>query len=174
MANCVAAAGDSGFGRGRHPQINITWQSAQRYVAWLSRLTGKTYRLLSEAEWEYAARAGTSTSYSFGNDLAELGKYAWFDANAEQKTRPVGEKQPNAFGLYDMHGNVWERVEDCYRDNSPLNAAAVVEPGCNDRIVRGGSWGNKPELLRSAYRHKSPDIYWSYNIGFRVARELNP
>lgn len=170
----MAAAGDSGFGHGRHPQINITWQSAQRYVAWLSRLTGKTYRLLSEAEWEYAARAGTSTSYSFGNDLAELGKYAWFDANAEQKTHPVGEKQPNAFGLYDMHGNVWERVEDCYRDNSPLNAAAVVEPGCNDRIVRGGSWGNKPELLRSAYRHKSPDIYWSYNIGFRVARELNP
>src|SRR6185369_6856047 len=101
---------DSGWGRGQRPVINVTWDDAKRFVAWLSSMTGRTYGLLSEAEWEYAARAGTQTAYSFGDDEAMLGEYAWYNANASSQTHPVGEKKPNGFGLYDMYGNVFEWV----------------------------------------------------------------
>jgi formylglycine-generating enzyme required for sulfatase activity len=109
---CVAGGGcpqaDSVWGRGRQPVINVGWYEARQYVEWLSRITDRPYRLLSEAEWEYAARAGTTTRYSFGDDEAELGDHAWHDG----KAHPVGEKKPNAFGLHDMYGNIFDWVED--------------------------------------------------------------
>ena len=95
-------------GLGSHPVINVSWDDIQPYLRWLSKVTGKPYRLLSEAEWEYAASAGSQTAYSFGDDEKELDRYAWFDENSGGKTHPVGEKLPNAFGLYDMYGNVYE------------------------------------------------------------------
>jgi formylglycine-generating enzyme required for sulfatase activity len=107
---CVAAGGcpnvaDEGWGRDRLPVSCVSWTDAERYVTWLSRLTGRTYRLPSEAEWEYAARAGTTTIYSFGdNEAAAFGLYAWYVFDSGGKTHPVGEKKPNGFGLYDMHG----------------------------------------------------------------------
>lgn len=119
---CVAALGcprltDEEWGRGERPAINLTWDEAQRYTTWLTKLMGRPYRLLSETEWEYAARAGTTTLFSFGDDEAVLGEYASYNGNSDLKTHPVGEKKPNGFGLYDMHGNVWEWVQDCWHDS---------------------------------------------------------
>ena len=99
------------------PVEQVSWSDAQEFVRRLSAKTGKTYRLPSEAEWEYAARAGSRTEWSFGDSQNELGRYAWFNANSGNTTHPVGEKLPNAFGLHDMHGNVWEWTEDCWNDN---------------------------------------------------------
>ena len=144
--DCDPRVSDSGWGRGRQPVINVTWDDAKRYVAWLSRMTGKPYRLLTEAEWEYAARAGTQTAYSWGD---EIGKG---NANCDgcgsqwdnKQTAPVGSFAANAFGLYDMHGNVWEWVEDCFHDNyegAPDDGSAWTADGdCNSRVLRGGSW----------------------------------
>ena len=97
--------------------MNVSWDDIRLYLIWLSKITGNTYRLLSEAEWEYAARAGSQSIYSFGDDEKELGRYAWFEENSGEKTHPVGEKLPNAFGLHDMHGNVWEWMQDCWNEN---------------------------------------------------------
>jgi formylglycine-generating enzyme required for sulfatase activity len=107
--------GDEGWGRGRRPVINVSWHDATAYCKWLSEETGETYRLLTEAEWEYACRAGSDTEYCYGDDPAKLGEYAWYYENAGLKSHPVGEKLPNAWGLYDMHGNVWEWCADEYR-----------------------------------------------------------
>ena len=180
---CVAAEGcpaasDNGWGRGTRPVINVSWDDAQRYVTWLSRLTGKTYRLLTEAEWEYAARAGTTTAYSFGDDEAALGEYAWYNENSDLKTHPVGEKKPNAFGLYDMYGNVLEMVEDIYHDNyngAPTDGSAWLSGGDPTRRVRrGGSWGYGPPSVRSALRDWSPPNGRLTVVGFRVSRTLTP
>ena len=115
-ATCVKAKSD--VRRGRQPVIQLSWEDAQQYVKWLSDRTGKEYRLLSEAEWEYAARGGKATGFSFGDEESQLGDFAWVPAkNSEGKAHPVGGKQPNDYGLHDMHGNVWEWVEDCYEDN---------------------------------------------------------
>ena len=163
------------LGRGRQAVINVSWNDARRYVAWVSRMTGKPYRLLSEAEWEYAARAGTTTRYSFGDDEAELGKYAWYSGNSENRAHPVGEKAPNAFGIFDMHGNVWEWVEDCYHDDyqgAPVDGAAWALAGCNTRVVRGGSWNDDPRNLRSAERERDIVFDRGSGLGFRVARAL--
>ena len=153
---CEPRVSDSGFGRGRKPVINVTWDHAKRYVAWLSKVTEKSYRLLSEAEWEYAARAGTRTAYSWGD---EIGKgRANYDGS---QTAPVGSFAPNAFGLYDIHGNVSEWVEDCYHDNDNGASANGLAwrtgdrqrtGNCSRRVVRGGCWLNDPEDLRSANR----------------------
>ena len=107
--------GDEGWGRGRRPVINVSWHDAAAYCKWLSEETGETYRLLTEAEWEYACRAGSDTKYCYGDDEQRLGDYAWFFENSGMKTHPVGQKLPNAWGLYDMHGNVWEWCADEYR-----------------------------------------------------------
>ncbi|MEO1610603.1 MAG: SUMF1/EgtB/PvdO family nonheme iron enzyme [Pseudomonadota bacterium] len=145
--------GDEGWGRGRRPVINVSWQNAKEYAAWLSEITGKSYRLLSEAEWEYACRAGTKTKYSFGNTITK--QQAQFSS---QQTVKVGSFPPNDWGLYDMHGNVWEWCEDEYDSSS--------------RVLRGGSWNYDPEVLRSASRdHIHPDIR-DLNVGFRLARTL--
>jgi len=167
-----------GWGRLNQPAINVSWNDAQTYVAWLSRITGKTYRLLTEAQWEYAARATKPTYYSFGNDDGMLEQYAWYSANSQAQTHEVGQKKPNLFGLYDMHGNVSEWVEDCHRDGyqgAPIDGSAWrSEDNCIRRVVRGGSWlyGAKP--LRSASRDWAPPDTGKDDIGFRVARVLAP
>jgi len=168
---------DGGFGRGLQPVINVSWDDAQRYVAWLSRMTGKPYRLLTESEWEYAARAGTTTSYSFGDDPANLGEYAWYLANSGARPHPLGEKKPNNFGLYDMHGNVWQWVEDCYHgsyDGAPSDGSPWIAGDCSRRVNRGGSWDNRPTLLRSAFRLRNAAGNRSYDLGFRIGRTLLP
>ncbi len=167
--------GDSGFGRGLRPVINVTWDDAQRYVVWLSRMTGKTYRLLTEAEWEYAARAGSTSRFPFGDDEAELGKYAWYAPYSDARTHEVGQKLPNAFGLYDMLGNVWELTADCYGLYSaePTDGAAKISGDCSRHVVRGGSWYYNQQALRSATRDKNATDNRFDSLGFRVARTLN-
>jgi formylglycine-generating enzyme required for sulfatase activity len=182
--HCVTAgactnAPDEGWGREDRPVINVSWADAKQYVSWLSRTTGKDYRLLTEAEWEYAARAGNLSRYTFGDDEARLEAFAWFEKNSTGKTQPVAKKRPNKFGLYDMHGNVWQWVEDCafagYIDKPKelmANGGAWTSPGCRNRVVRGGSWANLPNFLRSANRNNlSSDLRYN-GAGFRIARTL--
>lgn len=168
-----------------HPVLCVSWQDAQAYMSWLSRETGKTYRLLSEAEWEYAARAGTTTAYPWGRgashesanygtddccDGLALGRDQWVN------TSPAGSFAANAFGLFDMHGNVFEWVEDCYAGNyssgQPSNGGAYTSGACSYRVFRGGSWDYSPRFLRSAYRYWDAPTLRSRNLGFRVARTL--
>jgi formylglycine-generating enzyme required for sulfatase activity len=173
----LPGTGGSSWGRGRQPAINISWADARQYVEWLSKLTGQDYRLLSEAEWEYAARAGTTTSYSFGNDETALGKYAWYAENANEQAHSVGERKANAFGLFDMHGNVWEWVEDCYHDRyegAPTDGSAWTDGECDRRVIRGGSWNERPQGLRSASRDRISPDFRNLILGFRVGRTLTP
>ena len=156
------------------PVEQVSWNDAQAFVKKLSEKTGKQYRLPSEAEWEYAARAGSQTAYTFGDDAQELGRYAWFSQNSDQTTHPVGEKQPNAFGLYDMGGNVWEWTEDCWNkhyNGAPTDGRAWTTGDCSLRVVRGGSWYFIPLGLRAASRAGDSASYRISVNGFRVARE---
>ena len=157
------------------PVEKVSWDDTQQFIAKLNQKTGQKYRLPSEAEWEYAARAGTTTEWSHGNDESKLGNYAWLGRNNEGKTQVVGQKLPNAFGLYDMHGNVNEWTQDCWHNNysgAPTDGSAwTTGCGTNDRVLRGGSWGFSASL-RSAIRYRNyPDIRISY-FGFRIARTL--
>jgi formylglycine-generating enzyme required for sulfatase activity/energy-coupling factor transporter ATP-binding protein EcfA2 len=167
------------WGRGRQPVVNVTLANAEHYVAWLSKVTGKRYRLLTETEWEYAARAESETAYSFGPDAAMLGDYAWYVANSNSHAHPVGEKKPNKFGLYDMHGNVYQWVEDCWHssmEGGPNDQSAWVTD-CREstnHVVRGGSWLTSATVQRSAYRGKAVSIGQNNELGFRVARDLLP
>ena len=173
--DCTADISTAGWGRGQQPVINVSWLDAQRYVKWLSRVTGQTYRLLSEAEWEYAARAGRQTHYSFGPDEGILGEFAWFANNAESRTHPVGEKRANQFGLYDMYGNVSEWVEDCFSEdyrNAKSDGSAWTGGNCSRRVVRGGSFQDRARALRSAARDWSVFDKPEKHIGFRVTRML--
>jgi formylglycine-generating enzyme required for sulfatase activity len=179
--SCVAAgacepARDSTWGRGDRPVINVIWDDAKQYVAWLSRVTGNEYRLLSEAEWEYAARAGSQTRFSFGDDDAQLGRYAWYRDNSDRKTQPVSEKAANAFGLHDMHGNVFEWVEDLWHptyEGAPSDGGAWLDNGTpGRRVVRSGSWYYDSPQLRSASRAGPPASLRDGNVGFRIARTL--
>jgi formylglycine-generating enzyme required for sulfatase activity len=166
---------DDGWGRETRPALYVSWNDAKQYVDWLSKLTRKPYRLLSEAEWEYATRANSQTTYSFGDTSERLAEHAWYNENSDRKAHPVGEKAENGFGLRDMHGNVWEWVEDCYREGykgSPTNGAADVSGDCNRRVVRGGAWFESPEELRSANRNWSTPDFAGNGTGFRVARTL--
>lgn len=164
------------WGRGRCPVMHVSWDDAQDYVRWLSGKTGKLYRLLSESEWEYAARAGTTTRFSFGDAESRLGDYAWYADNSGEKTHPVGEKRANTFGLHDMYGNVWEWVQDYWTDNynnAPNNGGAVVESNdCAKRVLRGGSWNDGSRYFQSAYRFTYSSDFRVIVIGFRVARTL--
>lgn len=180
---CVNAGGcppvsDTQFGRGDRPVSGANWDEAKQYVAWLSRFTGKTYRLLSEAEWEYAARAGRATLYSFGDNPAALGDYGWFESNSEVTTHPVGEKKPNALGLYDMYGNVREWVEDRRHstyEGAPTDGSAWTNGSERSfRGLRGGSFNDPPDELRSAYRLSLGADYRFIFNGFRIARTLTP
>ena len=164
---------DEGWGRCSRPVINVSWDDIQLYLQWLGEVTGKTYRLLSEAEWEYAARAGSQTAYSFGNDPKELDRYAWFADNSRWMTHPVGKKLPNAFGLHDMYGNVWEWTQDCWAggyNGAPTDGSAWTRGDCYHRVVRGGSWLLNPLLLRAARRGRFASADRRNYLGFRVAR----
>ena len=183
--------GDEGWGRGRRPVINVSWDQALRYTQWLSRETGGNYRLLTEAEWEYSARAGSDRKYHFGNDVAQLCRYAnhadaetdyeWRNSYCSdgvgKQTAVVGSYAPNAFGLYDMHGNVWEWVQDCWNDHyrrAPRDGAARLGGDCSMRVLRGGAFSYEPESLRAAFRTPLSTQQRSNDIGFRVARALKP
>ncbi len=185
-----------GLGRKRQPALCITHHAAMEYCRWLSEKTGKVYRLPTEAEWEYAARAGTSTAYHFGDDVDSIDDYAWYVENAE-KPQQVGKKKPNPFGLYDMHGNVAEWCLDHYAPDTyagfPADSAVdrpVVLPDAKEYsyVARGGSWDDDADMLRSAARRAS-DLEWSVQdpqrpqsiwwhtdatfVGFRVVRALD-
>ncbi len=190
---------DETFGMGRkgQPVICITHHSAMEYCRWLSAKTGKVYRLPTEAEWEYACRAGTTTAYSFGDDPEKLGDYAWSVDNAE-KPQPVGKKKPNPWGLYDMHGNVSEWCIDQYaadiysklaQEKQPVKQPVLL-PSAKEYpyVARGGSWDDDAEKLRSAARlasnlewsvqdpQRPQSIWWHTDatfVGFRVARALD-
>ena len=171
-------AGDFGWGRGRRPVIGVSWDDAKRYVQWLSRKTGKSYRLPSESEWEYAARAGTETAYSWGDGIGvNRANCDRCGSQWDSMTAPVGSFGANAWGLHDTHGNVWEWVEDCWNDSyagSPADGSAWLTGYCDRRVLRGGSWSSGPSYLSAANRsgRASGDRY--SGIGFRVARTLAP
>ena len=154
------------------PVENVSWDDAQVFVQELSQKTGKTYRLPSEAEWEYAARGESTTTYPWGNSDAELHVYAWFNAIANA-TNPVGLKKPNQFGLYDMIGNVWEWTQDCLNKNykgAPTDGSAWTGGDCYQRVLRGGSWYGNPQYLRTAKRSGITSAIRVNGSGFRVAR----
>lgn len=168
---------DEGWGRGRQPVINVTWHDAQAYVSWLSRETGRRYRLPSEAEWEFACRADTRTRYSFGDAITPH-RANYVDSRLERTSR-VGEYEPNAWGLYDMHGNVAEWVDDEWHDDyakAPHDGLAWANLGSTQRahgvLLRGGSWTSSPGRCRSAYRNRCETIIRNVDMGFRVARTL--
>ncbi len=170
--------GDEGWGRGKRPVINVSWDDAIAYSQWLSAETGKRYRLPSEAEWEYAARAGTTGDY-YWDDRDNAEDFAWFDINSKGKSHPVGEKQPSSFGLYDMSGNVGEWVQDCWHDNyqnAPTDGTAWEEKNsgnCSRRVLRGGSWFGDADYLRSASRSRLNPDSRDFDIGFRLAQDLS-
>ncbi len=169
----MSGGADNGWGRGNRPVMRVTWNDAKAYVAWLNgKVSGSPYRLPSEAEWEYAARAGTTSAYYTGASIST--SQANFN-NTLSKTQGVGSYSPNAFGLYDMAGNVWEWVEDCYHDTyagAPSDGSAWTSGACTYRVLRGGSWGSDPRYLRSADRNGDTPTYRSGVIGFRIARTL--
>jgi len=180
---CSHKPGDEGWGRGRHPVIQVSWNDVQTYLVWLSNKTGKTYRLLSEAEWEYVARAGTTTPFHTGEQIST--SQANFDGNYtyngsskgefRDRTVPVGSFGANQFGLHDVHGNVVEWVQDCWNGNykgAPSDGSAWTTGDCEDRVLRGGSWLNDPWILRSAIRDGYRIDIRINLFGFRVARTL--
>lgn len=157
------------------PVEQVSWSDAQEFINRINTKTGHNYRLPSEAEWEYAARAGSQTEYSFGDDPNQLSQFSWFVGSSNNKSHPVGEKIPNSFGLHDMHGNVWEWTQDCWNGNysgAPADGNAWITGDCSQRIVRGGSWFSNPNLLRAAFRNRDSPTYRGIVIGFRVARSL--
>jgi formylglycine-generating enzyme required for sulfatase activity len=171
--------GDNGFGRGTTPVTNVTWDDAQQYVAWFSKMTGKPYRLLTEAEWEYAARAGTTTAYSWGDEIGKGNANCNGCGSAwdNRESSPVGSFKPNTFGLYDMAGNVWQWGQDCYHgdyNGAPTDGSAWTTGDCSVRVLRGGSWYVNPRNLRSADRGRNATDFRSTNLGFRVGRTLSP
>ena len=182
---CVAEGGcrhrpdDQGWGRGNRPVINVSWEDAKSYVQWLSAKTGKAYRLLSESEWEYAARAGTSTRYSWGDETGRNRANCTGCGSRWQniKTAPVGSFAANGFGLHDMHGNVWEGVEDCWNDSyrgAPSDGGAWLSGECDTRVFRGGSWNVLSGYMGAALRAGGGTGNRNNIIGFRIARTLTP
>ena len=176
---CKHNPNDKGWGRGNHPVMNVTWSDTKEFTRWLKQKTGKKYRLLSEAEWEYVARAGTSTIFPWGDNInPDQARYK------SRSTVPVGSYKPNAFGLYDVVGNVWEWVEDCWHKNfvgAPKDGRAWKNTGahnCNRRVVRGGLYLYPPNISRIAFRTSDSTVgntakRFNY-YGFRVARDVSP
>ncbi|HEX3913005.1 MAG TPA: SUMF1/EgtB/PvdO family nonheme iron enzyme, partial [Steroidobacteraceae bacterium] len=181
--DCDPHVSDVGWGRGRQPLFYVSWNDAQRYVGWLSKITGKPYRLLTQAEYEYATRAGTQTAYPWGDEV-QMNGTAMADCKGcgghwdGKQTAPVGSFPPNAFGLYDMVGNVWKWVEDCSHknyDGAPADGSAWIEGGnCNRRVVVGGAWNTGPADVRSASHNSSSIGYHGDDLGIRVGRTLTP
>ena len=205
--DCVVAGGcsyrpyDKGWSRDNRPVTKVSWEDInEQYIPWLNKITGEQYRLPTEAEWEYAVRAGSETKYFFGNasnDMCQYGNAAdleakknawrWTDADVSgwavvdcndgyYRTAPVASFAANAFGLYDMHGNVQEWTQDCWNDsysNAPSNGSAWLSGDCDLRVLRGDSWSGKPSGLRSANRHRYTADGRDLGLGFRLARTLD-
>ncbi|MGQ4807523.1 Hercynine oxygenase [Candidatus Entotheonellaceae bacterium PAL068K] len=165
----------SGFtGNSNRPVEEVSWHDVQAFIERLNAREGREiYRLPTEAEWEYAARAGTTTDYHFGNDRSQLGKYAWYSKTSGYETHPVGQLQPNAWGLHDMHGNVWEWVQDgydaSYYERSPARDPRGPSRG-SSRVNRGGGWDNRPASVRSAFRYWDHPARRRANLGVRLLR----
>ncbi len=179
------APADAGWGRGQRPAINVSWKDAEAYIAWLSRQTGKTYRLASEAEREFVTRAGSVTPFWWGSSIAPTqanynATYVYqggAKGTYRAQTVPVDSFAPNPWGLYQVHGNVWEWTDDCWNDSNsgnPGDGTARRNGDCDRRVVRGGAWFNSPGILRSASRGNYPVENRSEGFGFRVARTLGP
>lgn len=178
---CVAEGGcshrpsDRNLGRGNRPVTDIHWNDANAYAVWLSYKTGRKYRLPSEAEWEYAARGGSSTSFPWGSSIdKEMANCLGCNAQPRRQASEVGQFPPNRFGLRDMAGNAAEWVADCWSENyrsAPRDGSAYGPPGCRERVLRGGSFNNDPRYLRSAARFKYESDVRFYTNGFRVVRE---
>ena len=172
----VSCPDDSGFGRGDRPVINVTWDEAQAFVRWLNEHGGNGFRLPTEAEWEYAARAGTTTEYPWG-DRMEPRRANCRESDCQDgfpNTSPVGSFPANAFGLYDMHGNVWEWVQDCWNSNyrgAPTDGSAWLSGSCGSRVRRGGSWYYEAGWLRSSSRSRTNAGTRRNNNGFRLAQD---
>lgn len=175
---CRGGQDDHGWGRGDRPVINLTFADARAYAAWLSQRTGHRYRLPGEAEWEWAARAGSATLYPWGEAMRP-GRATCRGCDGgpvveHAGTTPVASHPPNAWGLYDMNGNLWEMTADCWTPHPPADqtqAPTVTEP-CRDRVMRGGAWYYVPRQSASAARQRNPAAVWSYVVGFRVVRDM--
>ena len=156
------------------PLRRVRWTKAKAYCEWKSEREGRVYRLPSEAEWEYACRAGSTSRYCFGDDPALLGAYAWYKENAGGTTHNVGIKKANAWGLYDMHGNVWEWCADTYvsYDKTPVDGSPCRLPSDKGRVLRGGSWSNSADMCTSSSRIHMGAAGRNYFVGFRVVMEL--
>jgi formylglycine-generating enzyme required for sulfatase activity len=182
---CVQAGGcppiksDVGWGRGTRPAINITKAQMQAYTRWLQKLTGAIYRLPSETEWEYAARAGSTSAYPWGDTMKDHRATCreCTHSHIPHGTTPVKSYPPNAWGLYDMHGNVWEMTEDCWHptlDTTPRDGAPVTRLHCQSDTIKGGAWYYTRQNAASFARARNGKNVRSYTVGFRVLRELNP
>ena len=173
----VQKPSDEGWGRGNRPVVNVSWRDAEAYTEWLASETGQPYRLPTEAEWEYAARAGSLTTYWWGNRMQQ-NVAVCADCGSEwdgKQTAPVGTFPANSWGLHDMTGNVDEWVADCYADNyeqAPLDGSAYTERACQDRVMRGGSWFEINRLIRPASRYRHPQESTRNSWGFRVALDV--
>lgn len=175
--------GDNGWGKETRPVIEVSWDDIQVYLAWLNKKTGKQFRLPTEAEWEYAARAGSETTFSWGDELIKkrANCYSCGSEWDNKSTAPVASFQANAFGLHDMQGNVWEWVQDCYHDNykkAPNDAREWlteydIEDGCSERVKRGGSWFFMAVAMQSSYRSFSEDYQRNSTCGFRLAHDAD-
>ena len=172
-----AKPGDRGWGRGNRPVIDVSWEDATAYARWLSKQVGQKFRLPSEAEWEYAARAGTTSEYSWGDDIGRS-RANCSDCGSRwdnEQTAPVGSFAANPFGLHDMHGNVWEWTLDCYQNSyagAPADSSAQTGGNCLSRVMRGGAFSDKPVYLRSARRWRENPSYGFDNHGFRLVQDL--
>jgi formylglycine-generating enzyme required for sulfatase activity len=176
LGGCAFFPSDQGWGRGGQPVINVSWDDAQQYVRWLSKRTGKQYRLLSEAEWEYAARAGSDTAYFWGHELIGKGHANCRDCGSQwdlKQAAPVGSFAANAFGLHDMHGNVLEWVQDCvhgnYREAPQDGSPWILDGNCDGHVVRGGAWHLDAQEARAGSRIGVTGDLRVSHIGFRVA-----
>lgn len=156
----------------RRPVENITWLETQAFLEELNRREGTNkYRLPSEAEWEYAARAGSEGQYFFGDDVSQLRRYAWFDAASNIGTAAAGQRLPNPWGLYDIYGNVWEWVQDCWHDDytdAPADSRVWGGGDCSQRVLRGGGWANQADYLGSSVRGVYEVKFEDTSNGFRV------
>ena len=158
-----------------HPVVNVTWNDVTAFCAWLSEKEGEKSHLPSEAQWEYACRAGTTTTWYSGDDEGALKEHAWFSFNAERKSHPVGQKSPNAWGLYDMHGNVWEWCQDWWGDRYYATSPMDDPPGASGgshRVYRGGGWDYDASRGRASYRAWDDPGCRAENHGFRLAMSL--
>lgn len=167
---------DSGWGRNNRPVINVSWESAQAFVQWLSEQTGLRFRLPSEAEWEYAARAGTTTTFIWGRRPLRRGKANCGNCNdGFRDSAPAGSYPPNAFGLFDMHGNVWELIMDQWHHDyagAPIDGSSWDDGSGGDRVVRGGSMFFHVRHLRISVRRGIPATVTHRTVGFRIAQEI--